>query len=177
MLDAHALARIVIAAHSYGTTITAQLFHCPCFSPRIAATLFVDPIPFLLHLPDVAHNFVYRSPQTANEWLLWYFASRDPDVSRTLGRHFFWAENILWKEELEDKIVAVALSGQDQLANAEAVRRYLTGEEERTVYWSGRGQRLEVLCYPELDHAMIFNKRERWKRLMGVLDRFVRVLD
>ena len=107
--------------------------------------------------------------------MLWYFASRDPDVSRTLSRHFFWAENILWKEDLRDKVVAVALSGQDQLVNAEAVRKYLTGEDEEQAYW--RGSRLEVLCYPELDHAMIFNTRRRWSRLMPVLDRFVRQLD
>lgn len=175
VLDTHALARVVIAAHSYGTAVTAQLFHCPTFAPRIAATLFVDPIPFLLHLPDVAFNFVYRAPRTANEWLLWYFASRDPDVSRTLGRHFFWAENILWKEELEGKVVAVALSGEDQIVNTDAVWRYLTGEETRQVYWRERG--LEVFCYPDLDHAMIFNTRARWWRLMHVLDRFVRMVD
>ncbi|KAG8213576.1 hypothetical protein J3R82DRAFT_10243 [Butyriboletus roseoflavus] len=175
ILDTHSLQRIVIAAHSYGTAITAQLLRCPDLAPRIAATLFVDPTPFLLHLPDVAYNFVYRSPRSANEWLLWYFASRDPDVSRTLSRHFFWAENILWKEDLRDKVVAVALSGQDQVVNAEAVRRYLTGEDEGTTYW--RSGRLEVLWYSELDHAMVFHTREQWGRLIHVLDRFVRELD
>ena len=106
---------------------------------------------------------------------MWYFASRDPDVSRTLSRHFFWAENILWKEDIRDKVMAVALSGQDQLVDAEAVRKYLTGEDEEKAYW--RGGQLEVLCYPELDHAMIFHTRKRWGRLMPVLDRFVRKFD
>ncbi|KAH0827380.1 hypothetical protein J3R83DRAFT_4033 [Lanmaoa asiatica] len=175
ILDTHSLGHVVIAAHSYGTVITAQLLRCPDFAPFVAATLFVDPIPFLLHLPDVAYNFVYRSPRSANEWLLWYFASRDPDVSRTLLRHFFWAENILWKEDLHDKVVAVALSGQDQVVNAEAVRKYLTGEDEGTAYW--REGRLEVLCYPELDHSMIFHTKKRWGRLIDVLDRFIRELD
>lgn len=175
ILDTHSLRHVVIAAHSYGTAITAQLFRCPDLAPRITATLLVDPIPFLLYLPDVAYNFVYRAPRTANEWMLWYFASRDPDASRTLSRHFFWAENVLWKEDLVDKVVAVALSGQDQVVDAEAVRRYLTDEDEAKAHW--RSGRLEVMCYPELDHAMIFNTRQRWRRLMGVLDRFVRRLD
>lgn len=138
--------------------------------------LFVDPIPFLLHLPDVAFNFVYRAPRDANEWLLWYFASRDPDVARTLARHFFWAENVLWKEELEGRRVGVVLCGRDQVVNAEAVRWYLTGEREEGAYWRGRAG-MEVLYFPELDHAMVFHTRGRWKRLMGVLDKFVRVLD
>lgn len=155
--------------------ITAQLLRCPDLAPRFVATLFVDPIPFLLHLPDVAYNFVYRSPHSANEWLVWYFSSRDPDVSRTLSRHFFWAENVLWKEDLRDKVVAVALSGQDQLVNAEMVRKYLTNEDEEKEYW--RKGRLEVLYYPELDHAMIFNVKRRWRRLIPVLDRFVRELN
>ncbi|KAI0244982.1 hypothetical protein BJV78DRAFT_1287169 [Lactifluus subvellereus] len=40
----------------------------------MAATLLIDPIPFLLHYPTVAYNFVYRQPRRANEWQLWYFA-------------------------------------------------------------------------------------------------------
>ncbi|KAF8550891.1 hypothetical protein OG21DRAFT_1418930 [Imleria badia] len=175
ILDTHSLQHVVIVGHSYGTAITAQLLRCPLLAPRVAATLFVDPIPFLLHLPDVASNFVYRSPQNANEWQLWYFASRDPDVSRTLSRHFFWAENVLWKEDLRDMVVAVALSGQDQVVNAEAVRKYLTEEDEEMAYW--RGGRLEVLYYPELDHAMIFDSKKSWGRLIPVLDRFVRELN
>lgn len=114
--------------------------------------------------------------------MLWYFASRDPDVSRTLARHFFWTENILWKDDLRDRVVAVALSGRDQVVNAEAVRRYLTREDgscsdwEEKAYWRGGGGRLEVLCFPELDHAMVFDTRARRRRLMHVLDRFVRQL-
>lgn len=83
----------------------------PSFAPRIATTLLVDPIPFLLHLPDVAFNFVYRASRDADEWLLWYIVSRDLDVARTLARHFFGAENVLWKEELEGTRVAMVLCG------------------------------------------------------------------
>jgi len=160
--------------------------HGSGFTTTIAATLFVDPIPFLLHLPDVAYNFVYRSPAAwaANEWLLWYFASRDPDVARTLSRHFFWVQNVLWREDLSGREVAVALSGQDQVVNTEAVWRYLTGEDggsSLNEYWrgqvGGRTGQLEVLCYPELDHSMIFHTRERRRRLICVLERFVRRLD
>ena len=122
--------RITLISHSYGTVLTTHILHDPDLSPMVSSTLFIDPIPFLLHLPTVAFNFVYRTPRTANEWQLWYFASRDADVSRALSRHFFWAENVLWKEELECRRVAVVLSGDDQIVNSEEVRRYLTGEQE-----------------------------------------------
>ncbi|KAF9549826.1 hypothetical protein CPC08DRAFT_769006 [Agrocybe pediades] len=38
---------------------------------------------------------------SASAWQLYYFASRDADVARTLFRAFFWAEGGIWKEEVE----------------------------------------------------------------------------
>ena len=37
-------------------------------------------------------------------------------------RHFFWAENVLWKEELEEQTVGVELSGEDLIVDAEEVK-------------------------------------------------------
>ncbi|PPR06116.1 hypothetical protein CVT24_004216 [Panaeolus cyanescens] len=39
----------------------------------------------------------YSAPSA---WQLWYFASRDPDVARTLFRSFFWSEGGLWRDDL-----------------------------------------------------------------------------
>lgn len=169
------LPRVVLSAHSYGTVLTTHILHDPHLSSRVAATLFIDPIPFLLHLPSVAYNFVYRPPRTANEWELWYFASRDADVSRALSRHFFWAENVLWKEELEGREVGVVLSGDDQIVDAGEVRKYLTGEVEMRGRWVKDGGGLEVLFYPGLDHAMVFDTAERRKPVLGIMHRFVRL--
>ena len=164
--------RFVLAAHSYGTVVATHMLHSPELNPRIATVLLMDPIPFLLHLPNVAYNFMYRKPRWANEWQLWYFSSRDADVSRSLARHFFWGENILWKEELRGRPVAVSLSGSDQIVDGEGVRKYLTGEGEMKEHWEQGG--LEVLFYPGLDHATVFDTKERRKPLLRVLDKFVR---
>ncbi|OBZ69286.1 hypothetical protein A0H81_10886 [Grifola frondosa] len=117
VLDTHDFDHVVVAAHSYGTVTAAHMLRDPALSERVSAWLLVDPIPFLLHLPAVAYNFVYRPPRTANEWQLWYFASRDPDIARALARHFFWAQNILWKEDLVGRRVAVILSERDQIVD------------------------------------------------------------
>ncbi|KAF7976521.1 hypothetical protein HWV62_6341 [Athelia sp. TMB] len=175
ILDSLALPRVVIASHSYGTVLTAHILHDAHLKERVAATLLIDPIPFLLHLPSVAHNFVYRKPKTANEWQLWYFASRDADVSRALSRHFFWAENVLWKEELEGKMVGVVLSGEDQIVEAEHVRKYLTGEDIAQNRWVNKDGGLEVLFYPGLDHAMVFDTKARRAAVLDILHRFVRL--
>ena len=110
------------SGHSYSS-------RCPFTNARSRNALYW-PIPFLLHLSNIAYNFVYRNLRTANEWELWYFSSRDPDMSRATSRHFFWMENILWKDELEGKHVCVVLSGDDEIVDAGEVRKYLTGGEE-----------------------------------------------
>ncbi|KAI1791738.1 Alpha/Beta hydrolase protein [Ganoderma leucocontextum] len=175
LLTAHSIPRVVVAAHSYGTVVAAHMLRDPALRARVSAWLLVDPIPFLLHQPTVAYNFVYRAPRTANEWQLWYFASRDPDVARTLARHFFWAENILWKEDLADKNVAVVLSGIDQIVDAREVRRYLTGEEclegdEPMFSWRKDG--LRVLWYRDLDHAQTFDTKARRRPILDILHEF-----
>lgn len=78
----------------------------------------------------------------------------------------------MWKEELEGKKVAVVLSGEDQIVHAQEVRKYLTGEEEPSARWEKDG--LQVLYYPGLDHAMVFDTKERRRPVLEVLDGFVR---
>lgn len=217
ILNAHGLDRVVVMGHSYGTVVASYLLRrqlgtttngttphgagqppqeenhtsvqeARANEPTIAAVLLSDPIPFLLHHPAVAYNFVYRHPREASEWQIWYFASRDPDTSRALSRHLFWFESILFREDVigaggageENKPrVAVSLGGSDQLIDARAVRAYLTGgeEEQQRVgsgpsYWARDG--LEVLYFPKFDHASLFHSRSGRAALLDVLSRFVR---
>jgi pimeloyl-ACP methyl ester carboxylesterase len=180
-------------------------------SDLIAATLLIDPIPFLLHYPAVAYNFVYRQPRHANELQLWYFASREPDTARALSRHFFWFECILFREDVlgatsgggrgststagkqgkkRPMPVTVSLAGRDQIVDARAVRAYLTGskdpEEEEQANLGGKGRAglppsrweqdgLEVLYFPELDHATVIDTPRDRAPLLGALRRFVRL--
>lgn len=243
ILNAHGLHRVVLAGHSYGTTVSAHLLRRqwgsvdPLLNPfttaqqpahestdrhhvinhdnsnagtgdLIAATLLIDPIPFLLHHPAVAYNFVYRQPHHAPEWLLWYFSSREPDTARALSRHLFWFECILFRDDILDATsggghgstsaagkkrpmpVTVSLAGRDQIVDARAVRAYLTGskdpEEEEQVNTVGKGRAglppsrweqdgLEVLYFPELDHATVVDTPSDRAPLLGTLHRFVRL--
>lgn len=171
ILDAHGFADFVVCGHSYGTVVAAHILRSPALSARVSGCVLVDPIPFLLHLPAVAHNFVYRKPHRANEWQLWYFASRDADVARALGRHFFWAENVLWKEDIAGLPVGVVLSECDQIVDAQEVRRYLTGEDEPEMQWKSNDGMLEVLWYPKLDHAQVFDSATDRRPLVQMVER------
>ena len=184
VLDHHEFSSFVVAGHSYGTVVAAHIMRSPTLSRRVSAWLLIDPIPFLLHLPSVAYNFVYREPQAANEWQLWYFASRDPDIARALARHFFWTENILWREDIVGRRVGVVLSGRDQIVDAAEVRRYLTGREnshasgsqdddDGDFRWKSEDGLHEVLWYPNLDHSNVFDTQHDRAPMVEMLARFV----
>jgi pimeloyl-ACP methyl ester carboxylesterase len=189
ILIAQNYSRFVLISHSYGSVISTHILSNPSLRPLVSSALFIDPVSFLLHNPDVAYNFTVRKPRRANEWQLWYFASKDPGVAHALGRRFFWSENVLWKEDAEDLIregkqVTVSLGGRDLIVNTAAVGRYLIGHATangarkrctRTCpkckqdawkggEWIGKG--LEVLWFDKLDHSQVFDKKATRARLV-----------
>jgi pimeloyl-ACP methyl ester carboxylesterase len=134
-VKSHGWSKFVLVSHSYGSVIATHLLKSSLVASLVGPAVFIDPITFLLHLPNVAYNFTARQPVHANEQQLWYFASKDMGVAHTLARRFCWSENILWKEDLglkgeddkkEGRKVTVVLSGKDIIVDAEAVGRYLT---------------------------------------------------
>jgi pimeloyl-ACP methyl ester carboxylesterase len=185
ILHHHGWDRFVLVAHSYGTVVATHLLHDSLSQDKISAVLLIDPVCFLLHHPDVAYNFTARPPQQANEWQLWYFASQDPGVAHTLGRRFFWSENVLWLEDLRRLMTekgiefTISLAGRDLIVNTETVGRYLTGatREKNSGSWddSWKGNERkeganhdslpDVIWNEDRDHAQVFdamgsNRRE-----------------
>lgn len=126
ILEHHGWDKVVLVAHSYGTVIATHLLKTPYTAPLIGPVVLIDPVSILLHLPDVAYNFTRRKPRRANEHQLYYFASMDMCVSHTLSRHFFWSENIIWKEDLDGRNVTISLSGKDLIVDTESVGRYMS---------------------------------------------------
>ncbi|KAF2149090.1 hypothetical protein K461DRAFT_282558 [Myriangium duriaei CBS 260.36] len=182
ILDSHGWDKVVLVSHSYGSVISTHLFHTPRLNARISSAVLIDPVCFLLHLPDVAYNFVYRKPQHANEHQLYYFASRDVGIAHTLARSFFWTENILWKADLGDRRVTVSLGGRDTITDTDSVAEYLAGDKKETIQrhssykaspWSGEA--LDVLFFKDLDHAQVFDKNVTRALLVGVIRNYCRI--
>jgi pimeloyl-ACP methyl ester carboxylesterase len=179
ILERHGFDKVVLASHSYGSVICTNLLHNPITAAKIGPILFVDPVTFLLHLPDVAYNFTARQPSGANEHQLYYFASQDMMVAQTLARHFFWAQNILWKEDLRGRDVTVSLGGRDLIVDTETIGKYVSGvdlkSEDRSwkdAEWKGNG--LETIWWPTVDHAQVFERREGRANLAQVLREYVK---
>lgn len=176
IVQSHGWSKFVLVAHSYGSVIATHLLRDGETSRMIEALLLVDPVSVLLHLPDVAYNFTCRKPAGANEYQLYYFASMDAGVAHTLARGFFWQENILWKEDLQDRRVTVVLCGKDLIVNTEAVGRYLASDKGhgstdstwKTKEWHGQG--LDVIWFGDLDHAQVFETKQDYARLVKVIE-------
>lgn len=195
--------RFVLAAHSYGTILATHILNDASLSRRVSGSLLADPISLLLHMPDVAYNFTIRHPVRANEWMLWYFASKDPQIAHTIGRHFFWSENILWRDQIEHLVVnhgmrlTASLASEDLIVNANAVRAYLTerdipnpvivetedGQKEMQLQPQHdstplqrpwKGKGVDVLWYEGYDHAEVFDAKEDRTELVNVLVEYVK---
>ncbi len=171
----HGWEKVILVSHSYGSVVATHLLKSTATSQFFGSTLFVDPVSFLLHLPDVAYNFTCRKPSQANEHQLYYFASMDMCVAHTLSRRFFWSENILWKDEIQHRPVTVALCGKDLIVDTEAVGCYLSGvsriapDDEGWKHQEWQGQGLDILWFDELDHAQVFDAKKNYGRLVDVV--------
>jgi hypothetical protein len=95
-------------------------------------------------------------------------------VSHALARHFFWADNILWKEDLSGRNVTVSLGGRDLIVDTDAVGKYLSGIGLRTEDsswkdkdWTGLG--LETTYFPTCDHAQVFETKAGRHRLGDIV--------
>ncbi|OAR05712.1 hypothetical protein LLEC1_07115, partial [Akanthomyces lecanii] len=177
ILDAHGWDDdFAIVSHSYGSVPTTHILTADgehaALSRRVAAATLVDPVTIMLQLPHVAYNFTRRRPRTAAEWQLWYFASTDVGVATVLGRHFHWRQNIIWKEDLllrrpggDHRRVTVSLAAKDIIVNAPAVARYLREAEQGAA--EGRQEPgVEVLWFPELDHAQVFDTPSDYSKII-----------
>jgi pimeloyl-ACP methyl ester carboxylesterase len=202
ILAEHDYDRFVLVSHSYGSIISSFIITDQILRPKVASALLVDPVTFLLHTPDVAYNFTVRQPRRANEWQLWYFASKDPGIAHALGRRFFWSQNVMWKKDVEGFVndgrrLTVSLGGKDLIVNTEAVGRYLanssTNKEGKCGVGAGRenkdcislcsmenawkqrkweGNGLDVLWFDHLDHGQAFDRNRMRANLVKVVQNY-----
>jgi pimeloyl-ACP methyl ester carboxylesterase len=177
ILERHGFDKVVLASHSYGSVVTTHLLQNPTTAPKMGPLLLVDPVTFLLHLPDVAYNFTARQPRGANEHQLYYFASTDMMVAHTLSRHFFWAHNILWKDDLRGRHATVSLAGRDLIVDTETTGKYLAGVDIKSESsdwkernWKGDG--IETVWWPTCDHAQVFDRPDGCAKLVHIVRQY-----
>lgn len=98
-------------------------------------------------------------------------------MSHTLFRRFFWADNILWKEDIQGHQTTVVLAGKDLIVDTKVVAAYLTGADDWTLETGGRDGRLgddalNVMWFQDLDHGQVFDKERTRRELVGTVRRY-----
>jgi hypothetical protein len=101
-------------------------------------------------------------------------------VSHTLFRRFFWADNVLWKEDIQGHPVSVVLAGRDIVMDAKVIRAYLMGSGDWVLEsgdWTDgvwKDDRLDVLWFQDLDHGQVFEVKGTRRRLVQIVRRLCR---
>lgn len=175
--------QVVLAAHSYGTMIAAELIHGSGTRSIEGPLCLIDPVTLSIHMGEVPINFIYRKPKLASEHQLNYFACRELGTAHAITRRFDWSQMVLWKEEIRDRKVTVLLSGKDIILGSERLGNYLASDpslwkpsssqtDEDTGSWKSRkwrGDGLDILWYNELNHAEVFDTKRDMEPLVEAI--------
>ncbi|KAF8076473.1 hypothetical protein FPV67DRAFT_1406656 [Lyophyllum atratum] len=154
---------VTMLSHSNGSYTHAWMLKG--HSELIARSCFMDPVTFCSWEGDVCFNFLYRQPKTGMELMMHYFVATELGVSNLLQRHFSWASNTLWYEEIpnaRDPTKAFfLLGGKDTLINSERVKRYLTSHGiKQGIWYDPNGHHGQALLPGSRGHFEIL----RWVR-------------
>src|SRR5690606_6145698 len=79
ILHSNGYSKGIFCGHSFGTIVCSWIIKK---KPEIIhSSILIDPTCFLIHEPQVTFNFLYRTPTRWNQWLLYYFASKEMGIS------------------------------------------------------------------------------------------------
>ncbi len=96
----HGWDRFILVAHSYGSVLATHMVRSPSLGPRLSR--WCSSTPLACFYTSQTWRLTLRGaclggPMSGNFGSLPVWI---PGVAHTLGRHFFWRENVIWKEEL-----------------------------------------------------------------------------
>lgn len=131
--------RCLVVGHSMGSGPAAWVVQeppCP-----VAASVFIDPIVFLVELPDLAYNFLYKVPQSLFEWLCFLHVSTETGVAYFFRRRFFWYHHRLDHRVTDTVPTLLCLSENDEIVPAKAIRQFAETHMKSVdlLWWRGLG--------------------------------------
>ncbi|KAI8054249.1 hypothetical protein BDF22DRAFT_678042 [Syncephalis plumigaleata] len=122
MFERHQLAPAIWMGHSFGTII------CSWIERYLTRTILVDPVCFQLWEPGLVYNAIYRPPPNWLLQLMRCVVSSEHGIALTLGRHFWWHENILLPESLTPGS-HIIVAEHDGIIDARKLSDYLTSNQ------------------------------------------------
>ncbi|RKP12242.1 hypothetical protein BJ684DRAFT_11785 [Piptocephalis cylindrospora] len=134
--------------HSFGSIITTWAIKAGK-GRLVGKSIFVDPVCFALWEPELVYNFVYRPPSSAMDVLIRYFVGRECGVARSIGRHFWWHQNVLLAPDIPLGSV-VFLSEYDGIIDSSKVAWYLRRFPQSSVHVIPNIRHAEWLIRPKI---------------------------
>jgi hypothetical protein len=124
ILKRHHIEKVSLVGHSFGSILSGWLV--ARIPEQITHVTLIDPVSLLLAFPDVAYSFLYKTPQTFWEWVIYLGAAKEITVAHALHRNFCWHKNILWLEDVPNHIgVVVGIGSADEISDMNAVGEYV----------------------------------------------------
>lgn len=140
--------KVALLGHSYGTLYASAFLQQ--HPERVACSVMMDPVCFLLCDCNIALNFLYRRPRTLFDVLRFAFVSKNLHMQYNLRRHLWWQECLLWFEDIPTTTpprhahagaaaagsgvphrCLVQLSGGDTISPADVVQRHYEAQRAR----------------------------------------------
>merc|ERR1719453_1643367 len=139
-MQSHGVNQCVGLGHSFGSLPIAWLIRQ--YPTQLSRCILVDPVAIFLNLPDVCVNFLYKQPKTIFGKLIRFFGAREFGIARTLMRHFFWTDNVLFPEMLPAGS-SIVLMEKDRILPV------------KDIYTSAaKLPNINTVVIPELDHGL-----------------------
>ncbi len=73
---------------------------------------------------------------------------------------------------MQGRRLTVSMSGQDLIVDTETVGRYLAGGDGNWTNRKWRGKGIDLLWFPRLDHAQVFDSKDDRKILTDVVRQY-----
>mmetsp|Transcript_28213 Transcript_28213/g.64826 ORF Transcript_28213/g.64826 Transcript_28213/m.64826 type:complete len:1022 (-) Transcript_28213:118-3183(-) len=126
----------VFVGHSLGSTYIAQIARNR--PAMIAGAVFIDPVCFLMHHPEITYEMVFRKCSGIGEFVEEYLVRSEFFASFYLQRHMHWYRSNLWLDDLEviterGGRVAIIVSDKDAIVPAAALEEYATSRRAQTL--------------------------------------------
>ncbi|ETW02734.1 hypothetical protein H310_05235 [Aphanomyces invadans] len=161
--------------HSFGTIVMSWV--CQERPDLVHYLTFVDPVVFGMWKHDGIYNLMYKPPSTAIDLFLWYFASQEIGIARSLRRHLLWYESALFPANLprhphsKHVLASVFLSEKDCIIDAPAAYAHL----QRGVHLPGPSHNgtprvpIHATMWPGFTHGELMMHRSAHADVMSTL--------
>lgn len=178
-MDDNGFDRAILVGHSFGTNVMSW---CVQQIPsKVAATVWLDPVCFMLHLSKVTFNWFFASapnlsaegscssvavdvgdPVRPSDLDLFGIVKTELFAANAVQRQLSWSRNVLWAHELQERDTGalVIVSNKDKVVPSAAVARHI--EKHRAQLMPGTKCLVDVECLPDGEHgSLVFNEPTR----------------